>query len=163
MLGQVAQQPRRGARIGLVGAVKSKRRHPTRAAELYTSPLFRGRVAYVQVRCDRWYLLTARDGLVLPDEVLDPSEDSLTLASSAAKRAWSQRVLEAIGRELGDLRGYEFEIHAGAAYREYGLVAGLEAQGATVDVPARGLSQGDQLAFYTRHSASDPVRGSGYN
>jgi hypothetical protein len=132
----------------LVGAVKSKRRQPREAADLYTSPLFRGRVAYVQRTCDRWYVLTPREGLVHPNWVLTPSEESLAVVPTSHRRAWSAGVLYALVQELGKLDGHVFEIHAGATFRDYGLVEGLERRGAVVEVPARGLSQGGQLAFY---------------
>jgi len=43
---------------------------------------------------------------------------------------------------------YEFEVHAGAAYTDFGLQSGLESAGARVARPAAGLSLGRQLAFY---------------
>ncbi len=135
-------------RVGLVGAVKSKRRQPSEAADLYTSPLFRGRVAYVERTCDLWYVLTPREGLVHPKRVVAPSEESLTVVPPAERRAWSARVIDALVHDLGDLGEHAFEIHAGAAFRDFGLVDELERRGAVVEVPARGLSQGAQLAFY---------------
>jgi len=139
--------------------VKSKRRQASKAAALYTSPLFRGRVAYVERTCDRWYVLTAREGLVHPDAILEPTEGSLTIATPAARRAWAARLVDRIVHELGDVRGHEFEIHAGTPYRDHGLVASLERLGASVDVPTQGLSQGAQLAFYNAarngHAARD--------
>lgn len=149
-------------RLGLVGAVKSKRRIPSEAADLYTSPLFRGRVAYVERTCDRWYVLTPREGLVHPDWVVVPSEESLAVLPAAWRRAWSVRVIDVLLQELVDLRGHVFEIHAGASFRDYGLVSGLESHGAVVEIPARGLSQGEQLAFYAavnrRGSPAPPGR-----
>ena len=135
-------------RVGLVGAVKSKRRRPAEAGELYTSPLFRGRAAYVERTCDRWYVLTPREGLVDPEWVVAPSEESLTVVPASWRRAWSVRVIDALVHELGDLHSHVFEIHAGAAFRDFGLVDGLERRGAAVEIPARGMSQGAQLAFY---------------
>ena len=56
---------------------------------------------------------------------------------------------------VGDLRGVEFEIHAGSAYRDFGLVDGLRQLGARVVMPAEGLNQGQQLAFY-QHDSMPP-------
>jgi hypothetical protein len=50
-------------RLGLVGCVKGKL-PAAAAAELYTSPLFRFRRAYVERTCDSWYVLFAKHGLV---------------------------------------------------------------------------------------------------
>jgi hypothetical protein len=41
-----------------------------------------------------------------------------------------------------------FELHAGDAYRSFGLAAGLEARGAATRNPTAGMAQGRQLAFY---------------
>lgn len=44
---------RRG-RVGLVGCVKQKLHHPATAADLYVSPLFRGRRRYVERTSSSW-------------------------------------------------------------------------------------------------------------
>ena len=135
-------------RIGLVGCVKSKLTHAAPAADLYTSPLFRGRRAYVGRSCERWLVLSALHGAVRPDVVLEPYDVTLNDASRAERRAWASRVLGQLEGELGSLRGLTFEIHAGANYTDWGLVEGLRERGATVEQPLAGLSLGQQLAFY---------------
>lgn len=144
--------------MGLVGCVKQKEPVARPAEALYTSPLFRGRRAFVLDSCDRWFILSAKHGLVHPREVLAPYDETLATASTAARRAWSSRVVQALVAELGDLSGSTFEVHAGAAYRDFGLVEGLRALRASIAVPAFGLTQGKQLAFYAHDGAHD-VRG----
>ena len=61
-------------------------------------------------------------------------------------------VLAQIDQQVGPLTGVDMELHAGAAYRDFGLEDGLRARGATVHVPTRRLRQGEQLAFYARAS-----------
>ena len=137
-----------GTRVGLVGCVKSKRSVPTPAADLYNSALFRGRRAFVERSCQTWYVLSAEHGLVEPDRVLAPYDKTLSGASRDEKRQWSDWVLIQID-DLGfGVASTTFEIHAGAEYRDFGLVNGLERRGATVEVPTAHLSQGQQLAFY---------------
>jgi hypothetical protein len=75
-------------------------------------------------------------------------DESLTNASLDRRRTWAQSVLVDLDTRLGDLHGRTFEIHAGATYRDHGLVEGLRDRGAVVVIPAVGLSQGQQLAFY---------------
>jgi hypothetical protein len=137
-------------RIGLVGCVKAKASVARPAADLYTSTLFRGRSAYVARSCQRWLILSALHGVVNPDVVLEPYDVSLVGASRDHCRVWSRMVLDQLCERLGDLGAYDFEIHAGAPYREFGLVEGLHAAGATVTNPAEGLGIGKQLAFYRR-------------
>lgn len=135
-------------RVGLVGCVKSKRPRPAPARDLYVSELFRGRRSYVERSCDQWFILSAKHGLIDPDAILEPYDESLTTATAAQRAAWSARVLSSLERSLGPVAGITFEIHAGRAYTGAGLVAGLLARGATVEQPAAGLRQGEQLSFY---------------
>ena len=137
-------------RVGLVGCVKSKRSQAAPARELYTSPLFRGRQAWVERTCVRWFVLSAEHGLVEPDEVLAPYDQTLADLPRAARRAWSGRVVQALEQALGGLAGVVFELHAGSAYLDNGLVAGLLERGALLEHPVEGLSLGQQLAFYKR-------------
>lgn len=140
-------------RVGLVGCVKSKQSSPATARDLYTSALFRFRRAFVERSCEAWYVLSAEHGLVSPDRVLVPYDKTLSGARRDTKRRWSDQVLSQIDALGLDLANTLFEIHAGAEYRDFGLVAGLEGRGARVEVPTAHLSQGQQLAFY---AASPP-------
>lgn len=144
-------------RIGLVGCVKRKCGHPAPAKDLYVSPLFVGRRRYVECSCDRWFILSALHGLVPPELVLEPYDVSLVGASSNQKRRWAQLVLASLDGTLGGLRGLTFEIHAGAAYRDFGLVQGLRSRGAGAVIPAEGLTQGQQLAFYSSDRVTPDV------
>ena len=136
-------------RVGLIGCVKTKRQEAAPAQDLYVSPLFRGRRSYVEATCDRWFILSAKHGLVSPGAVLNPYEDSLNEKSAAAKRDWATSVLAQLTAAL-ELDGTTFEVHAGSSYRNFGLVEELRHRGATVEIPAEHLSQGGQLAFYAR-------------
>jgi hypothetical protein len=137
-------------KIGLVSCVKSKLPHAAPASDLYTSALFRGARCSVERSCDRWFILSAEHGLVSPDEVLEPYEKTLTTASPNERRRWSRRVLDELRQALGDVRGHTFEIHAGAAYANFGLTDGLEQAGGVVDLPLEGLGLGKRLAYYKR-------------
>lgn len=137
-------------RIGLVGCVKEKAAVPKPAASLYTSTLFRGRARFVERTCDRWFILSALHGVVDPDAVLAPYDESLDRASRQRRREWSRHVLAQLHERLGDLGTYEFEIHVGAPYRDFGLLDGLRTVGATILNPTEGLRIGHQLAFYAR-------------
>jgi hypothetical protein len=88
-------------RIGLVGCAKSKVGRPAAARDHYTSALFRGRRSFVESGCDRWFILSAEHGLVEPTQQLAPYDTTLTKASDAQRRAWSQRVLDALQDRLG--------------------------------------------------------------
>lgn len=135
-------------RVGLIGCVKTKRPVPTVAQDLYTSPLFKGQRAFVERTCLQWFILSAQHGLVDPETVLAPYEKTLNGAPRSERRAWAKRVLDQIDARLGDLSSTIFETHAGAAYLDFGLLAGLQARGARIENPVEGLSMGRRLSFY---------------
>jgi len=140
-------------RIGLVGCVKEKADHQRPARDLYVSPLFRLRRRYVERSCgDDWWILSAKHGLVHPDDPLEPYDVTLKDLDMAARRRWSRHVVSAIAERINPVEGETFEIHAGAEYREYGLVAGLQHQGCKVANPTKGMRLGEQLRFYKKAS-----------
>ena len=149
-------EPTSRRRIGLVGCAKTKRHMASPARDLYTSALFRGRRRYVEQTCSDWFILSAKHGVLGTDEIVEPYDVTLNNASIPDRRVWSRRVLEQLQRQLGELRGVEFEVHAGANYRDFGLVEGLRSSGAQVSVPAAWLSQGQQLAFYKQGPEARP-------
>jgi hypothetical protein len=138
-------------RVGLVGCTKTKLDHRAPARDLYSaSPMFRGRRFYVETTCDRWFILSAKHGVVDPGRVLSPYDVSFIGASRQLKRDWAQGVLLELESRLGELRGTKFEIHAGRDYWDHGLEGGLLSAGASVTIPTKGMSQGEQLAFYKK-------------
>jgi uncharacterized HhH-GPD family protein len=119
--------------------------------------LVQGRRAYVERTCDRWFVLSAKHGLVDPDTVIEPYDQALKDEPESERREWSRSVILALEAVLGDVRGAIFECHAGSAYVDHGLEAGLLARGATVERPTEGLSVGRQLAFYASSPAASDV------
>ncbi len=135
-------------RVGLVGCVKEKGLTPATARDLYVSALFRGRRAYVERTCDRWFILSALHGVVEPSDEVAPYDVTLSALGVARRRVWSEQVLATLAQRIGSMSGIEFEVHAGAPYRDFGLVDGIRAGGGTVSNPTEGLGMGRQLRFY---------------
>ena len=136
--------------VALVGCVKGKRQTPTPAADLYTSDLFKKRRDHVARRGLNWFVLSAQHGLVTPDEILAPYDMALKDQSATYQREWGRRVTTQLSALLGSLAGMTFEIHAGAPYVE-ALHAPLIAEGARTSTPLKGLTQGQQLAWYLHY------------
>ncbi|MBT2549736.1 hypothetical protein J7I85_15680 [Arthrobacter sp. ISL-65] len=59
-------------RVGLVACASQKLQRPAPARDIYVSQLFRKASAYAEKTWDRWYVLSAKHGLVRPDTVLEP-------------------------------------------------------------------------------------------
>jgi len=102
----------------------------------------------VEATCDDWYILSAKHGLLDPNETIDPYDVALKNLSRAERRSWSHDVVESLEQRLGDLSDTTFEMHAGAEYRDFGLVDRLRGTGASVEIPTQGLTFGEQLSFY---------------
>lgn len=143
-------------RVGLLGCVRSKRASASPAKDLYTSPLFAGGCRAVEADCDRWFILSAKHGLLAPGTVVEPYDQTLATVSHHHRRSWSARVLADLRRHLGDVGAHTFEIHAGAVYYGFGLRQGLEDAGAEVVVPTEGLSLGRKLAYYASQASNRP-------
>jgi hypothetical protein len=137
-------------RIALVSCVKSKRALPAPAQDLYISPLFRGLRSYAEKNTDRWYILSAKYGLLSPERVVDPYELTLNRMPKADREAWARQVQEQMVAVLP--LGARITLLAGSRYREE-LEPFLRQRGHSVDIPLFGLSMGRQLAWLNRHAA----------
>jgi len=128
--------------IALVACVSQKAGVPLPARQLYTSDWFRKASAYAARRADAWYVLSARYGLLPPERVVAPYNETLKQQSAPARRAWAAQVLHDLCALLQP--GDRVLILAGTSYREH-LVGRIQALGCTVEVPMRGLAIGQQL------------------
>jgi hypothetical protein len=128
--------------------VKEKASGRRPAKDLYLSPLFLGRKAFVEASCDEWWILSAKHHLVRPDRPLKSYNQTLKTASRAERREWASAVLAAIDAEIRPRAGDVFEIHLGAEYRDFGLVVDGCIRGCRVENPTAGLGIGQQLRFY---------------
>ena len=145
----------RAADIVLIGCVATKRAAACAAADLFDSPLFRGRRRHAAASGLPWYILSAKFGLLDPADVIGPYDVYLASQSPAYKKAWGEFVTAQLAQRHPGLRGTLIEVHAGAAYVEP-LQAPLAALGATLTVPLRHLPLGGQLNWYNTHH--DPAR-----
>ena len=84
--------------------------------------------------------------------MLAPYDVTLKNAGRAQRRHWSSTVLASIDQQVRPRQDDVFEIHAGAEYRDFGLIEGLNARGCTVEIPTEGMTIGHQLGFYKRFS-----------
>lgn len=131
----------------LVGCVKLKRQTPSLAKDLYASPLWRARRQYAEASGRPWLILSAKHGLLDPNERVRPYDLALGALPAPERRAWGQRVVAQLHGRLGLLQGATFELHAGAAYCR-AIEAPLLAHAAKLQVPFAGLGLGEQLARY---------------
>jgi hypothetical protein len=80
--------------IALVSCVKSKQTKRAQAKDLYTSPLFRRARRYAEQAADRWFILSAKHGLLDPLKVIAPYEQTLAPMADRKQWAWALRLAE---------------------------------------------------------------------
>ena len=162
-------------RIGLVGCGKSKLSRPAPAKDLYIGPLFRLSRAWVERFCDEWGILSAKHGLVMPNQVVEPYDVSMASLDKDYRRQWTLHTnwllyerfkdlwelvrgpVETVPMEDGHLvehqpiiglRGVEFVFLAGEAYASCLSDPFDRAYPATF--PLRGMGVGKRLQWLSR-------------
>lgn len=130
-------------RIGLVSCSKAKLDTPARARDLYSpSDLFRKASGYCAAAYDDWYILSAKYGLVRPDDQLEPYDVTLKNMTMVEKKRWG----EMVARQIRDLSPAELNAHAGREYVKPLTDAGLE-----LSEPLAGLSIGRRKQWYLQN------------
>lgn len=131
-------------RLALVSCVKRKVPAPAPARDLYTSDLFRLMRQYAENSAERWFILSAKHGLVSPDKVIAPYEQTLNSMTASERKLWARGITEQLGAILSNQA--QVLLLAGRRYREH-LEPWLLARGCQVEVPLRGLPIGRQLQW----------------
>ena len=133
--------------IHLLSCVGRKLAFPAPARDLYISPWFCKARSYADSTGQLWFVLSAKHGLVHPDEVISPYDLTLKTMPVADRRQWASTVLTQLGPYLYGVRSVVFL--AGQGYREF-LEPPLRSRGLLVSVPMEGLRIGEQLRWLTK-------------
>ena len=133
--------------VYLLSCVGQKRPVPAPARDLYTSTWFGKARSYVGSTGHPWFVLSAKHGLVHPDEVIAPYDLTLNTMRVVDRRTWARRVFTELEPHLDGVESVVFL--AGQRYREF-LEASLRSRGLYVWVPMEGLRIGEQLAWLTK-------------
>jgi len=129
-----------------VSCVGAKRPHPCAARDLYTSSWFLKARKYAEHYGTNWYILSAKFGLLLPGEIVEPYDLTLNTMPSSERRQWSMKVFEQIRQQSVHKT---VEILAGEKYRSY-LVPLMEKDRYKITVPMKGLGIGQQLQWLSK-------------
>lgn len=123
--------------VGLVSCSKTKLDEAAPARELYSpSFVFSRSARYVETHCDEWFILSAKHGLVDPDTLIAPYDETLAGAPKAVRDEWAEGVRQAL-RERYEGRPVKFVLMAGRSYA--GAVEGLDAE---IEEPLKGMGTG---------------------
>jgi hypothetical protein len=134
--------------VYLVSCVSKKRESPTPARDLYASELFRRARAYVEATGCPWFILSAKYGLVAPDEVIAPYDETLNSMGVTERQGWAETVQKQMDARLPDAE--RIVILAGQRYREF-LMPYLRRRAAAVEVPMEHLRIGEQISWLERN------------
>jgi cytoplasmic iron level regulating protein YaaA (DUF328/UPF0246 family) len=134
-------------RIALISCTKLKQNYPCASSEMYQkSTLFKKASGYInELNYDKWFILSAKYGLVSPNEIIEPYDETLNNMKSTQIKVWSDSVLNELMKNTIE----EVDFYAGEKYRKY-IIPQLEGKGIKCNVPLKGLGIGQQLGFYTR-------------
>jgi cytoplasmic iron level regulating protein YaaA (DUF328/UPF0246 family) len=106
-------------RIILISCVKEKLKTPAKAKDLYISDLFKKSYKYAQLlRPDDVFILSAKYGLLDPEQIIEPYDETLKTKSVAEIKEWSKKVIAALNEKI-DLDKSEVIILAGSKYYKY--------------------------------------------
>ena len=122
-----------------------------KASEMYEpSALFRAAYDYANNQYDLVAILSAKYGLLLPNDQIEPYDITIKKMPAKEKRQWSEKVIRQIDDRIGLSRIEECYFHAGREYRR-DLILLLQTAGIRCKTPLEGLSIGKQLQWYKKH------------
>lgn len=133
-----------GNTVCLVACTSKKGDQPAAAEFIYRSPLFSAARSYAEKRADQWFILSAKHGLLSPEDVIDPYNESLLGQSETQRQEWAERVHKAFGMRVP--AGGRVIFLAGSAYRSH-LAPKFESEGRETAAPMSALGIGSQVAW----------------
>ena len=134
-----------------MSCVSVKRPFPARARELYTSPWFEKARSCVEEMGCPWFILSAKYGLLDPNSLIAPYNQTLKTMQASLRRAWARGVMEDLVPHTVGINSVT--LFAGMAYREF-LGPELRERGLTVYVPMEGMGIGQQLSWLSNQARS---------
>src|SRR5947208_2241786 len=123
------------ATVYLIACAKSKTSSRVAARDLYVSSLFTKSRDYAIAHADRWFILSAKHGLLPPEKIIPPYDETLNTMSKEQRQKWSRNVSSALLEQLH--RGDRVVILAGLKYREF-ISESLREAGYTIETPVAG-------------------------
>ena len=107
---------------------------------------------YAKMNAEEWLILSAKHGVLKPDEVVHPYERTLNRLPKLERLAWADKVQRRLLKLLP--AGALITVLAGVRYRE-NLVPFLRNHGFPVSVPMEGLKFGFQLRWLKKQNRNE--------
>lgn len=132
-------------KVVLVACCGKKLISPAPAKDLYQSTLFLKSRRYAERHGDCWLILSAKHGVVDPETIIEPYDETLSRRAASFRREWSNNV----ARQMAGFKRDRLIVLAGNAY--CGWIEGFD-----FERPMRGLGIGRQLKFLDDGAAGRP-------
>jgi ParB family chromosome partitioning protein len=84
-------------RVAFLGCTSGKENRKCSAEEMYTGPHFRLPLEYIKSHAppfDRWFILSAKYGLLKADDIIEPYDQTLRDMNTQERKQWANMVLE---------------------------------------------------------------------
>ena len=136
--------------LGLISCTKSKQSYPCKATEMYSaSDLFKKAYSYAVKNYNFVAILSAKYGLLLPEDKIDPYDLTLNDMDSSDRKEWADKVFKQMKTRLGLKDFTNVFFHTGKKYREH-LIPKLKKVGIDCEAPLKNLGIGKQKAWYKK-------------
>lgn len=134
------------AKVGLISCVSMKQNREADASELYISPLFKNSKQYAKERLDKFFILSAKHGLLKPTDKIHPYDMTLNTMHKEERIAWAEDVFKKLIKVVS--KKDEIVFLAGENYREF-LEKKIKERGNKTACPLYKMSIGEQLQWYS--------------
>lgn len=134
----------RNIKFVLIPCGKRKREKSAPAKDLYTSALFKRHRAYAESLGAPWFILSAKHGLLHPDELVEPYNVTMNKMPKSAREDWSLRVQRQLDPHI-ELTGNTVVMTCGVNYQS-GLLEWFQLRGVHVYLPLKGVGLFKQSA-----------------
>lgn len=92
----------RSSSLVLIACSARKLAHAAPAKELYQGDLFKKQRAWIEKAGHRWAILSAKHGLVQPDDIIEPYEQALKNMTRAENIRWALRTNQQLREAYGN-------------------------------------------------------------
>lgn len=134
----------------LIPCSMSKQKFACAVREMYRpSAQFRGAWEAAERNGQQILILSAKHGLLHPDAVIEPYDETLAGATRRRRHEWTMNLFYGPAPRITDViqPGDHVVSYLGADYSQF-LVPWLRQSGVTVEEPLKGLSQGARLKWF---------------
>src|SRR5688572_2159875 len=137
------------AKVGLISCVSMKQNREADASSLYISPLFKKSKEYALQRLDKFFILSAKHGLLKPTDKIHPYDMTLNNMSKEDRQTWAENVFNEFVKVIS--KNDEIVFLAGENYREF-LEKKIIERGNKTASPLYKMSIGEQLQWYSYYA-----------